>query len=482
MVVAAPLKAKKFVRIAGGYGGRYDGRAAKILQVERRDGAVKVTLEGEELWFERRYVTPITETEARMAPLIEPESDDGSLGEIEQLLNPDSEARDWRVGDRVTPKHRPGSRIGTIVGLNRGNKRTPLLVQFDGEKTTGKWGWDAVIAADNSAADNNDLAIIEKPPESITTDTAEIIDAEIVPSRADLFAQCEARLEIAIAQCKEAEAQIWIEAYTIRSQELWREGGFRNFEQYCKDRWGWERSNAHEVASAGEVLLQLKQSEASDLPTSLAAIRPLKKLEPDQRLKAIEQAIADFGKLTAHSIKQAIELTTPHTVRLSAVRLSAHVEAHVEAPSPTPHTPDYGYTPIEPKQCWHAPNGTTWVEGQAVARNERGGYRVLYGEDQESFIPERFLQWEQPEIEQTDPVPEPVPQAPAWQSTLLHQLKDLAAVKSAEIYAQLCQIKPDAELSFLVEVADEIEGAIAEILELHFLAPRREAPHSGEAE
>ncbi len=44
---------------------------------------------------------------------------------------------------------------------------------------------------------------------------------------------------------------------------------------------------------------------------------------------------------------------TPHTVRLSAVRRSAHVEAHVEAPRPTPHTPPPLPTSTRLTQCRH---------------------------------------------------------------------------------------------------------------------------------
>jgi hypothetical protein len=49
------------------------------------------------------------------------------------------------IGDRVTPAHRPGSRVGTIEGFNPKNKKTPVLVRFDNEKATGKWGDRALL-------------------------------------------------------------------------------------------------------------------------------------------------------------------------------------------------------------------------------------------------------------------------------------------------------------------------------------------------
>lgn len=72
----------------------------------------------------------------------------------------------WSEGDRITPKHNPGSRHGVIVGFNIKNKKTPLLIRFDGSQTDGKWGKDAVILAD----DNIQPAINETAPESIKTE------------------------------------------------------------------------------------------------------------------------------------------------------------------------------------------------------------------------------------------------------------------------------------------------------------------------
>lgn len=57
----------------------------------------------------------------------------------------DKESQLLSVGDRITPAHRPGSRMGTIEGFNPKNKKTPVLVRFDNEKAIGKWGDRALL-------------------------------------------------------------------------------------------------------------------------------------------------------------------------------------------------------------------------------------------------------------------------------------------------------------------------------------------------
>lgn len=346
------------------------------------------------------------------------------------------------------------------------------------------------------------------------TGAGEVIEAEIVVSRSEQLRQLEAEIEQGTAAREKAERQIWIAAAQIKSEKLWREAGFDSFEAYCRDRFGWEKSNAYEVAGAGEVVLQLQAAGAEEIPNSVAAVQVLKKVAPESRLQVLQTAKEESGKLTADALKQAV--------------------VKVKEPDPDP----YEYQPIEPKACWFLA-GSNWVEGQAIAKNQRELYRVVWGEDRETAIPAQRLQWTapivipppaerlappvtgrdwmegdqvsgvddngepvegivwvvgpgylrlkdnrvcyqpklinfapvdaDPAIEETSPPAEPESELTPAQKTLLYNLKLIAQGASDQVYNQLCKQVGESDLEFLAEVSEEVNEAIAAILERSFL-------------
>lgn len=346
-----------------------------------------------------------------------------------------------------------------------------------------------------------------------------VIEAEIVVSRSEQLRQLEAEIEQGTAAREKAERQIWIAAAQIKSEKLWREAGFDSFEAYCRDRFGWEKSNAYEVAGAGEVVLQLQAAGAEEIPNSVAAVQVLKKVAPESRLQVLQTAKEESGKLTADALKQAVVKT--------------------KEPAPDP----YEYQPIEPKACWFL-EGSNWVEGQAIAKNQRELYRVVWGEDRETAIPAQRLQWTAPivipppaerlappvtgrdwmegdQVSGVDDNGEPVegvvwvvgpgylrlkdnrvcyqpklinfapvdaepaieetstpaePEAEVEESdlkpeekTLLHSLKNLAQFTSDDVYKQLVKLNTGRSLDDLLQIAEEVEEAVNELLEFHFL-------------
>ena len=132
----------------------------------------------------------------------------------------------------------------------------------------------------------------------------EILEAEIIPELRDLESQIESGQRL-IGQGEQA---VWSAAALIRQHSLWKVD-YQSFEDYCLKRWNWQKSNAHEVATAGAVFLQLKESGVpeSELPTAIAAYRPLRKLQPEDRRELLQQVMNETGKLTADAIKQAVE-------------------------------------------------------------------------------------------------------------------------------------------------------------------------------
>lgn len=303
------------------------------------------------------------------------------------------------------------------------------------------------------------LTLVCAAPDNIQPANAESIpsiDAELIPDLAEL----EAEIESGQRLIERGEQRIWGAAALIRQHRLWQ-SSYQSFEEYCLQRWGWQKSNAHEVAGAGEVLQQLRESGAPDenLPTSVAAIRPLKKLEATQRLQVLEVARAEAGKVTADTVKSAI----------SKVIL------------PPQTTPGYEYTPIEPRPCWFAPNGTDFVEAQAIAQNPAGNTRLLWGEGRESDIPNRSLRWEAPVDLQvfkpaSDPETieqglkegwiQPVSQPPL--PNLAQELKALAQRKADEMFGAIYELAADIDTEDLKQIAAELHTAMVEILEFHF--------------
>jgi len=115
------------------------------------------------------------------------------------------------------------------------------------------------------------------------------------------------RLEMEIQEGIElmeaGKARIWQAAATIHAEQLWKERGFKSFEEYCHVRWGWKKSNAWEITRAGKVTVQLQRAgvKPEELPTAVAQIRQLSfdSTLPSQ-LRSLEidpKTLIDFSKM-----------------------------------------------------------------------------------------------------------------------------------------------------------------------------------------
>lgn len=61
----------------------------------------------------------------------------------------------------------------------------------------------------------------------------------------------------------------------IHDQRLYREGGYKTFEKYCQERWGFTRQRAHQLMRGAVLVAELSTAVDTILPTSEAQIRPL---------------------------------------------------------------------------------------------------------------------------------------------------------------------------------------------------------------
>ena len=280
----------------------------------------------------------------------------------------------------------------------------------------------------------------------------EILEAEIIPELSDLESQIESGQRL-IGQ---GEQSIWSAAALIRQHSLWRVD-YQSFEDYCLKRWNWQKSNAHEVATAGAVFLQLKESGVpeSELPTAIAAYRPLRKLQPEDRRELLQQVMNETGSLTAAAIKQAVEQQKPTS-------LPHKLKTAKPEPPETPTVGEIGrspyiFDPIDPKTTVWVLDDGKWTECKAVAQSDRGWVQVLWADGLQSSIPPHNFSWSNPESTEKQP------------NSLASELKSLAEQKSDEVYDKLCKLNTDADSSALAEIAEEVRAAIAQILESHFL-------------
>lgn len=136
---------------------------------------------------------------------------------------------------------------------------------------------------------------------------------EVIPTDPQQrLTQLEDNINEGLKLIEQGKAKTWRAVHQIQADELWVLSGHPSFEAYCKARWGWERSNAYEVADAGAIVEELQKSgiPESELPASVSQTRELKKAPAEQR-STIFKAAAANGKPTAKSIKTAVAQLQP---------------------------------------------------------------------------------------------------------------------------------------------------------------------------
>lgn len=131
-----------------------------------------------------------------------------------------------------------------------------------------------------------------------------------VTDRRDRLALLEGQIERELENLSQGQLRLWTALATIRDEQLWKLE-YPSFKVYVKTRWGWEETNGHEVANAGQIAKQLIDSGVpeSTLAESVAAYRPLKPLEPEQRREVWVDAVREAGgdRPTANQVREAVE-------------------------------------------------------------------------------------------------------------------------------------------------------------------------------
>lgn len=114
------------------------------------------------------------------------------------------------------------------------------------------------------------------------------------------------RLESIIEKGQQTFVEVGAALMEIRDSGLYKM--FGTFENYCKERWGYNSSRARQLIASAKVTENLK-SVTTVTPTTERQTRPLSSLEPAQQQEAWQKAVetAPEGKVTAKHVQDVVD-------------------------------------------------------------------------------------------------------------------------------------------------------------------------------
>jgi hypothetical protein len=113
-----------------------------------------------------------------------------------------------------------------------------------------------------------------------------------------------AELEKMIARGKQTFVEVGLALAEIRDLRLYKRE-YGSFSEYCREKWGWEKSYAYYMIEGAEVVKALPEKVSTIVDTE-SQVRELAKIPAEDRAGVV-QAIVDEGKpVTAAEIKRRI--------------------------------------------------------------------------------------------------------------------------------------------------------------------------------
>lgn len=114
--------------------------------------------------------------------------------------------------------------------------------------------------------------------------------------------ECEATIEAGMRTFVEVGTAL----LEIRDSRLYRTS-FGTFEEYCRDRWGFNRTYAFYLIGSAEVVNNLNVHNCEHLPATESQARPLSRLEPQAQAEVWAQVVQEHGdKVTAAKVETAV--------------------------------------------------------------------------------------------------------------------------------------------------------------------------------
>lgn len=117
------------------------------------------------------------------------------------------------------------------------------------------------------------------------------------------------QLEVVIERGLNTFVEVGQALMDIRDGRLYRQG-YATFEDYCRERWGWERRHAYRLMDAASAVENVSRgTQNMPLPTSERQVRPLTQLEPTQQRETWARVVetAPEGKVTAAHVQAVVD-------------------------------------------------------------------------------------------------------------------------------------------------------------------------------
>lgn len=95
---------------------------------------------------------------------------------------------------------------------------------------------------------------------------------QVEPEIKNLLADCEAKIETCLSEAHYALRR-------IQEEKLYRAAGYKSFESYVAERWGYSKTHAYRLIDHTKFLDHLKEQHVHVLPASEGVSRPLMKLK-----------------------------------------------------------------------------------------------------------------------------------------------------------------------------------------------------------
>ncbi|WP_306790462.1 hypothetical protein [Tolypothrix sp. FACHB-123] len=173
------------------------------------------------------------------------------------------------------------------------------------------WNYLNLSPMVHRSLDNQDVVTIDVPAVEVP---------ELTPEEQSDRLHLERKVERAFFEAGKALAE-------LRDRRLYR-STHRTFEEYCRDRFGYNRSRSYQLIDAAIVVDNLTECPqfVDILPTAEGQIRPLTKLEPQQQQEVWQQAVqkaggkVPTGKIVKDIVQRIMERTqVPNTYQLGEV-------------------------------------------------------------------------------------------------------------------------------------------------------------------
>ncbi|WP_254433094.1 MULTISPECIES: hypothetical protein [unclassified Dolichospermum] len=168
---------------------------------------------------------------------------------------------------------------------------------------------------------NENLAVDAKNGDAVNTIIAIFTTRELTKEEEGERFRLERQVERAFSEAGKALRQ-------LRDRKLYR-NSHKTFDEYCKDRFSYNRSRSYQLIDAASVVDNLEECPqiVDILPTAEGQVRPLTKLEVEEQVRCWQEAVeAAGGKVpSGRIVKSIVDKLQKYPVSVKLSRFSTEI-------------------------------------------------------------------------------------------------------------------------------------------------------------